>query len=142
MLAWSLAAYLAEGQPRTRTAFLQRNRLQDFSPKVLLWGIAWALMFLSTVASPWWRSPGGCRLNGCWTISIPPRACSLKKEQFARRPAPDPDRPDLEYRHESLLAGWSSCVELQHGRNTRSRSHLPVTVPVLALPPILMGSVS
>jgi len=54
MLAWSVLAFLAEGQPRTVRAFLQRNRLPPIGSRVVLWGLGLGiLMFLLTaVFSP------------------------------------------------------------------------------------------
>ena len=52
MLAWSVLAFLAEGQPRTLRVFLQRNRLAPIGGKVVLWGLGLgALMFLLTAVS-------------------------------------------------------------------------------------------
>jgi len=51
MLAWALAAYVAEGQPWTWQAFSQRVRLEPVRPKVLFWGLGLgAFMFLLTAA--------------------------------------------------------------------------------------------
>ncbi len=54
MLIWSVAAYLAEGQPRTVKAFLARNRLTSLRRDVVLWGLAVGVfMFMMTaVFSP------------------------------------------------------------------------------------------
>jgi membrane protease YdiL (CAAX protease family) len=54
MLIWSGLGYLAEGQPRTPRAFLDRNRLTPIRWKVVLWGVGLgAFMFLLTaVFSP------------------------------------------------------------------------------------------
>ena len=55
MLAWAAAAYLAEGQPRTWKAFLQRNRLVPIRPEGACCGDwAWApsCSCLTAVFSP------------------------------------------------------------------------------------------
>ncbi|MCX6069581.1 MAG: hypothetical protein NTU91_01800, partial [Chloroflexi bacterium] len=50
-LVWSALAYLAEGQPRTLRAFLERNRLAPIRREVMLWGLGLgAFMFLLTAA--------------------------------------------------------------------------------------------
>jgi membrane protease YdiL (CAAX protease family) len=49
MLIWPVAAYLAEGQPRTLRAFLARNRLASMRGNVVLWGLTVGVfMFLMT----------------------------------------------------------------------------------------------
>jgi hypothetical protein len=51
MLVWSSLAYLAEGQPRTLRAFLERNRLEPIRCKVMFWGVGLGVfMFLLTAA--------------------------------------------------------------------------------------------
>ena len=50
MLAWSLLAFLLEGNERTWAAFLSRTRIKRLSPRVLAWSMGLGLvMFASTL---------------------------------------------------------------------------------------------
>ncbi len=158
MFAWSLAAYLAEGHPRTWTAFLRRNRLGDFSPRVLLWGIGLGiLMFLLTAVF----SPLLSRAITGGVLPLPAglpdylnptrqQSVALLKEKFAAQGVLPliPIVLVLNIAAEELF--WRGMIfprqELQHGKRTFlvhgliwAFSHL---FQYWLLPPILIGSVA
>lgn len=158
MLTWAAAAYLAEGQPRTWKACLQRCRLVSIRPRVVLWGLALGvLMFLLTaVTSPilsravsagWLPLPAGIPdyLNPARQQSL-----ALLKEQFVSQGILPwiPIILVLNIAAEEIF--WRGMVfprqELQHGRRTFvvhgliwAFSHL---FQYWMLPPILVGSLA
>jgi membrane protease YdiL (CAAX protease family) len=158
LLVWSVAAYLAEGQPRTRQAFLQRTRLESIRPKMLLWGLGLGLfMFLLTAAfSPLLSraaSSGVLRLPGGIPDYLNPskqQSIGVLKGQFAAQGILPliPFILALNILAEELF--WRGMVfprqEMQHGRRTYlihgpiwALSHL---FQYWMLPPILIGSLA
>ena len=158
MLVWAVAAYLAEGHPRTLRGFLQRVRLEPVGPRVLLWGLgAGVVMFLSTAlfspllaratSAGWLPLPAGIPdyLNPAKQQSL-----ALLKEQFISQGIL-PWIPIVLILHiaaEEIF--WRGMVfprqEVQHGKRTYfvhgliwAFSHL---LQYWMLPPILIGSLA
>jgi membrane protease YdiL (CAAX protease family) len=158
MLAWAAAAYLAEDQPRTRKAFLQRCRLLPIRPRVVLWGLGLGvLMFLLTavfspllsraISAGWLPLPAGTPdyLNPTRQQSL-----ALLKEQFVSQGILPwiPIVLILNIGAEEIF--WRGLVfprqELHHGRQAFivhgliwAFSHL---FQYWMLPPILIGSLA
>jgi membrane protease YdiL (CAAX protease family) len=158
LLVWSLAAYRAEGRPRSLRAYLQRNRLESVQGKTVLWGIGLgAFMFLLTAAfSPllsWAISAGLLPLPA----GIPDYLNPSKQQSLASLMQPIVDQGILLWIPTVLALNiaaeelfWRGMTfprqELVHGRRTYlihgllwALSHL---FQYWMLPPILIGSLA
>lgn len=158
MLVWSSLAYLAEGQPRTLRAFLERNRLEPIRCKVMLWGVGLGVfMFLLTAAF----SPLLSRAISAGLLPLPAgipdylnpskqQSLALLKQQFVDQGILPliPIVLVLNIAAEELF--WRGMVfprqELVHGKHTYivhgliwAFSHL---FQYWMLPPILIGSLA
>lgn len=158
MLAWAAVAYLAEGQPRTLKAFLQRCRLGPIRRQFVLWGLGLGvLMFMLTAVF----SPLLSRAISAGRLPLPAgipdylnpgkqQSLALLKEQFVSQGILPwiPIVLILNIAAEELF--WRGMVfprqELQHGRRTYvvhgliwAFSHL---FQYWMLPPIVIGSLA
>jgi membrane protease YdiL (CAAX protease family) len=158
MLVWAVAAYLAEGQPRTLRGFLPRVRLEPVGRRMLLWGLAvGVVMFLSTAS----LSPLLTRAASAGLLPLPAgipdyldpgkqQSLALLKEQFVSQGILPwiPIVLILNIAAEEIF--WRGMVfprqELQHGSRTYvvhgliwAFSHL---FQYWMLPPIVIGSLA
>jgi membrane protease YdiL (CAAX protease family) len=158
MLIWPVAAYLAEGQPRTLRSFLERNRLAYVRGDVVLWGLAVGVfMFLMTAIF----SPLLSRAISAGLLPLPAgvpdylnpsrqQSVALLKEQFVAQGVLPwiPIVLILNIAAEELF--WRGMIfprqELVHGGRTYlihgllwAFSHL---FQYWMLPPILVGSLA
>jgi membrane protease YdiL (CAAX protease family) len=156
MLVWTPAAYLAEGQPRTLKAFLERTRLTPIRGSLLWWGLGLGcVMFLLTAVF----SPLLSRTISAGLLPLPAgipdylnpsrqQSLSLVKQQFVDQGILPliPIVVVLNIAAEELF--WRGMVfprqELMHGKYTFivhglvwAFSHL---FQYWMLPPILVGS--